>query len=68
MPLDEEFVGEHLLKGFEEPLRVFKVSLGDGHRVPGPREVGSVGRCRNSLHTDPQELRIRTRFACQAVD
>ena len=44
LPFEYENLGEQELKGFEEPLRVFAVSLTSGVRVPSPERRGIVGR------------------------
>jgi TolB-like protein/class 3 adenylate cyclase/tetratricopeptide (TPR) repeat protein len=43
-PFEYENLGEQELKGFEEPERVFAVSLTSGVRVPPPERRGVVGR------------------------
>ena len=37
MPFDQESLGEQKLKGFEEPVRVYRVALKPGAAVPGSR-------------------------------
>ena len=44
LPFEYENLGEQELKGFEEPVRVFAISLTSGVRVPSPERRGIVGR------------------------
>ena len=37
MPFDLESIGEQLLKGFEDPVRVFRVELRPGESIPSPQ-------------------------------
>jgi adenylate cyclase len=38
MPYDFEYLGEQLLKGFEQPVRAFSVKLKSGEMLPEPEE------------------------------
>jgi len=44
LPFEYENLGEQVLKGFEEPARVFAVSLTSGVSVPPPEQRGTVRR------------------------
>jgi adenylate cyclase len=38
MPFDLENLGEQVLKGFDDPVRVYRVKLRPGETIPSPRE------------------------------
>ncbi|HSS65060.1 MAG TPA: adenylate/guanylate cyclase domain-containing protein, partial [Gammaproteobacteria bacterium] len=42
LPFDYENLGERALKGFEEPVRVLRVTLRPGESVPAPDHVGAA--------------------------
>lgn len=42
MPFDQESLGEQLLKGFDEPLQVYRVSLSPGTSLPSPGKNHTV--------------------------
>ena len=43
MPFEQKNLGEQVLKGFEEPVRVYSVGLGDGAELPEPTKVSETG-------------------------
>jgi len=50
MPYDFEFLGEQVLKGFDQPVRAFSVSLKSGEELPTP-EVNS--KSQSTGHNNP---------------
>lgn len=40
MPFDQENLGDHQVKGFDEPVRVYRVELIPGESMPLPQEIG----------------------------
>jgi adenylate cyclase len=44
MPFDQENLGDQVLKGFEEPVRVYTVGLNDGVELPEPTKVSETGK------------------------
>ncbi len=51
MPFDQENLGEQELKGFDEPVRVYRVALSPGESIPPPQESSQLG-------TSPKTLRL----------
>lgn len=44
LPFDYENLGEHRVKGFDEPVRVYKVSLKPGESIPVPEELSKPAK------------------------
>ncbi len=44
LPFDYETLGEHTLKGFEEPVRAYGITLKDGEAVPVPELASQSGK------------------------
>ncbi len=42
MPFEQDDLGEQVLKGFDEPVRVFRIDLVPGESPPLPGQVGSI--------------------------
>jgi TolB-like protein/class 3 adenylate cyclase len=42
MPFVQESLGDQVLKGFEEPVRVYSVGLNDGAELPAPTKVSET--------------------------
>jgi len=40
MPFDLETIGEQVLKGFDDPVRVYRVELSPGESIPPPQQNG----------------------------
>jgi TolB-like protein/class 3 adenylate cyclase/rhodanese-related sulfurtransferase/Flp pilus assembly protein TadD len=38
LPLDQESLGEQMVKGFDEPIRVYRVRLNPGESIPPPQD------------------------------
>ena len=38
LPFDQENLGEQLVKGFDEPIRVYRVELSSGESIPPPQD------------------------------
>ena len=38
-PFVYDYLGEHPVKGFDDPARAFSVTLGDGQEIPSPRDI-----------------------------
>lgn len=51
LPFDQENLGEHELKGFDEPVRVYQVKLHPGESIPPPQE-------RSRLQASPKTARV----------
>jgi len=44
MPFEQENLGDQVLKGFEEPIRVYTVGLKDGAELPEPTKASETGK------------------------
>jgi adenylate cyclase len=43
LPFDQESLGEQLVKGFDEPIRVYRVELSSGESIPPPQDRSRHG-------------------------
>ena len=50
MPFDLENIGEKALKGFDDPVRVYRVELSSGASIPPPQQENQPKSSQNSWH------------------